>query len=356
MSIPVPQYPKSKLIKNVIPDKVRIHKGDGDMWPITWAADDNLYGGAGDNCRSPINVWKIIDSPEPYYSWVMYIELINNKPVDPKLYCQRPNVDHARGIKPAGLLGLNGKLYMACELHNYGDNPAFNRQHNISSWIIASDDFGLSWDLNTTEQDFFTGRLASPHFLQFGRDYEGARDEYIYAYFTAADDGNSYWCNGDYMLLGRVEKDKLLIREEWEFFVRADESGNTVWTKDEALSQPIFRYPLMTGENHVSYNKGLKRYILGNFSFLDKESVPTPYHQKWPDTVWRSQLTLFEAPEPWGPWSLFYQDDDWGTYGDYQPNFPTKWMSEDGKTMWMVSSGSYDDYNFTVQKLTLELY
>ena len=68
----------------------------------------------------------------------------------------------------------------------------------------------------------------------------------------------------------------------------------------------------------------------------------------------RSQLTIFEAPEPWGPWSLFYQNDNWGTYGDYQPAFPTKWMSEDGKTMWMVSSGSYDDYNFTIQKLTLE--
>jgi len=48
-------------------------------------------------------------------------------------------------------------------------------------------------------------------------------------------------------------------------------------------------------------------------------------------------------------------DDDWGTYGDYQPCFPTKWMSEDGKSVQMVSSGSEEDYNFTVQQLTLEI-
>jgi hypothetical protein len=48
-------------------------------------------------------------------------------------------------------------------------------------------------------------------------------------------------------------------------------------------------------------------------------------------------------------------DDHWGTYGDYQPCFPTKWMSEDGRRMLMVSSGSFDDYNLTLQKVTLQL-
>ena len=56
-----------------------------------------------------------------------------------------------------------------------------------------------------------------------------------------------------------------------------------------------------------------------------------------------------------GPWKLFYRDDDWGTYGDYQPNFPTKWMAADGRLLYMVSSGSWDDYNFVVQKMALKL-
>jgi hypothetical protein len=116
---------------------------------------------------------------------------------------------------------------------------------------------------------------------------------------------------------------------------------------------------MMTGENHVSYNPGLGRFIMGNYAFTDADGKPMPYHQgcpTWDSEKQKSQLTLFEAPDPWGPWSLFYQDDNWGVSGGYQPSFPTKWMSSDGKTMWMVYSGSEEDYNFTIQKLTLELF
>jgi len=351
MSIPVPPYPKSSLITKVTLDKYRYHKGDGDMWPLTWAADGNLYGAAGDNMDSPMNFWKIIGEPPRHY-----LVHLDNLPIDPKVFCQRPGVDPKMGVKPASLLSIDGVLYFAVELMNYGDNPSFNRQHNISAWIITSTDFGKTWNRNATPTDFFTGRLASPHFLQFGQDYTGSRDDFVYAYFPAADDGNSYWENGDYILLGRVPKTKILVREAWEFYIGTDETGSPIWSKDDDQATPIFRYPRMTGENHVSYNQGIRRYIMGNYGFIDEKGNPRPYHQlKWPTSVYPSQLTLFEAPEPWGPWSLFYQDNNWGTYGDYQPNFPTKWMSEDGKTMWMVSAGSFDDYNFTVQKLTIEL-
>jgi len=354
MSLPVPSYLKSSLIARVTLGKYRYHKGDGDMWPLTWAADDNLYGAAGDNMGSPMNFWKIVGTPTPGH--LFYVMLIDNLPIDPAIYCQRPNVDLKMGVKPASLLSVDGILYFAVELINYGDNPSFNRQHNISSWIITSEDFGKTWNRGATPLDFFTGRLASPHFLQFGKDYAGARDNFVYAYFPAADDGNSYWENGDYLLLGRVPKGEILQRDAWEFYIGLDRNGEPIWSKDDSLAIPVFRYPRMTGENHVSYNPGIKRYIMGNYGFIDEEGNPRPYHQcKWPTSVYPSQLTLFEAPEPWGPWSLFYRDDNWGTYGDYQPNFPTKWMSEDGKRMWMVSAGTFDDYNFTVQEVILEL-
>ena len=358
MSTPKPDYPKSSFIKKVEFGKMRLHKGDGDMWPMTWAADDHYYGAAGDNSGSPMNLWRIEDHPDKcVWGPKPFLFLVDNLPMDPKVYCQKPNVNHEWGIKPAGLLSVNGILYFAVELMNFGDNPAFNRQHNINSWIITSTDFGKTWNREATLETFFTGRLASPHFLQFGRDYEGARDEYVYAYFPCTDDGNSYWCNGDHILLGRVHKDKILEREAWEFYTGDNKNNEASWGKDESKVKPVFSYPLMTGENHVSYNKGLRRYIMGNFSFMDRKGRPRPYHQKPgnsdDDSRFPSQLTIFEAPEPWGPWSMFYQDDNWGTHGDYQPNFPTKWMGEDGKTMWMVSSGTDDDYNFTLQKMTL---
>jgi hypothetical protein len=355
--MPAPNYPRSTFITGVTFDKFRCHRGDGDMWPITWADDDFLYGAAGDNSGSAMNFWRIHEGPKDVFlgtGWGVWLELVDPQPIDPKVYCQRADLHPTHGVKPASLLCMNGVLYFAVELHNYGDNPAFNRQRNVQSWIITSTDYGRTWNRSATPTDFFTGRLASPHFIQFGRDYAGARDGYVYASFPAGEDGGSYWENGDLLLLGRVPRYEILQRESWEFYA-GQVAGQPVWNVQEAQAQPIFHYPSMTGENHIVYNAGIGRYLMGNYSFLDPEGNPRPYHATdgWPASAMRSQLTLFEAPEPWGPWSLFHQDDDWGTYGDYQPNFPTKWISPDGKTLLMVSSGSFDDYNMVLQKLTL---
>lgn len=360
MPVPVPDVPRSTYITGVRFDKFRCHRGDGDMWPVTWANDDFLYGAAGDNSGSPMNFWRIHEGPKDVFlgsGWGVWLELLDPLPIDPRVYCQRPDLHPSRGVKPASLLSMDSVLYFAVELHNYGDNPAFNRQHNIQSWIITSNDYGKTWDRAATPTDFFTGRLASPHFLQFGKDYSGARDGYIYAYFPAGEDGGSYWENADYFLLGRVPRYEILRREAWEFFTGFDKAEHSAWSPVEYHARPVFTYHRMVGENHVSYNPGIGRYLMGNYGFIDPDGNPRPYHSpgQWPYSALRSQLTLFEAPEPWGPWSLFYQDDDWGTYGDYQPSFPTKWMSPDGRTMLMVSSGSFDDYNMVLQKVEIDL-
>ncbi len=168
MKAPQPKVPRSGLIERIVFGKHRHHKGDGDMWPITWAADGFLYGGAGDNSGSPMNFWRIHgDDTGP---WSVRLELIDNLPIDPAVYCQRPRVNPKTGVKPASLLGMDGMLYFAVELHNYGENKDFNRQCNISSWIITTKDWGKTWDRDATPTEFFTGRLASPHFVQFGRD------------------------------------------------------------------------------------------------------------------------------------------------------------------------------------------
>ena len=157
------------------------------------------------------------------------------------------------------------------------------------------------------------------------------------------------------MILGRVPRGHIIDRKYWEFYVGM-KSGVPQWSAGEEGAVEVFRYPLMCGENHVSYNAGIGRYLLGNYSFVDDELIPRPNHQGvWPESAYRSQLTLYESKTLFGPWKLFHRDDNWGTYGGYQPSFPTKWMYNGGKTLFMVSSGTYDDYNFTVQKLDLTL-
>ena len=357
MKVPQTDFPKSDYIISARFHCNRWLNGLGDMWPITWAADDNLYAGAGDNdpsarikglagpMWSPMNFWRINEKKTP--------ELVDNWPIDPRIYCQKPQVDPKNGIKPAGLLSVNGTLYFAVENMNYGENPVFNRQRNVNAWIITSVDYGRSWNRDATTQNFFTGRLSSPHFIQFGRDYAGSRDEYVYATVPGADDGNSYWCNGDYLLLGRVHKDAILRRDRWEFYAGLDKAQMPIWTGNDSSAVAIFRYKNFTGENHVAYNKGIRRYLMGNYAFYGKDGEPRPYHTE-PQRVYTSQLTLFEAPEPWGPWKLFYNDALWGV-GDYQPNFPTKWMSEDGRKLTMISSGNNEDYCLVCQDLYLNI-
>ena len=358
----IPPQERSDYIVEVKFDRYRYHCGEGDMWPQTWGKDGSLYTAAGDNKGSPMNFWRV----SSYGSWSdgeldpgkltntndWTIDLIDPLPIDPKRYCLNPD---APGVKPAGLLDVDGTLYFAVEAQNYGDCAEFNRQCNLHGWIVTSQDYGKSWDREATPTDFFTGRLASCHFLQFGRGYEGAMDGYVYAYFPCGEDGRSYWENGDGMLLGRVPREKILCREAWEFCAGLDAAGSPRWSPAEEDAQWVFSYPKMTGENHVCYNPGIGRFIMGNYSFVDNEVRPRPIHQmRWPQ-AYRSQLTLFEAERPWGPWKLFYRDDNWGTYGDYQPSFPTKWMFADGHLMLMVSSGSWDDYNFVVQKMAVRL-
>jgi hypothetical protein len=68
-------------------------------------------------------------------------------------------------------------------------------------------------------------------------------------------------------------------------------------------------------------------------------------------------LGVFNAPEPWGPWTTVYYDDDWSQGArTYQHKFPTKWMSPDGKTMWLLFSGLDGGYyTFCLRKATLEV-
>jgi len=41
----------------------------------------------------------------------------------------------------------------------------------------------------------------------------------------------------------------------------------------------------------------------------------------------RTQLTMLEAPNPWGPWSIFYRDDDSPSApGLYTPTFPSAYI------------------------------
>jgi hypothetical protein len=97
----------------------------------------------------------------------------------------------------------------------------------------------------------------------------------------------------------------------------------------------------------VSYN-ALERYLLVH-------SVPRAdsYDANgFLDTRFKGGIAIYEAPEPWGPWTTVYFTQEWDVAPGESAGFPTKWMSQDGLSMYLVFSG---DDHFSVRKAELEL-
>jgi hypothetical protein len=70
------------------------------------------------------------------------------------------------------------------------------------------------------------------------------------------------------------------------------------------------------------------------------------------DTRFEGGFGIYEAPEPWGPWTTVYFTPKWDVGPGETSSFPTKWMSPDGTTAYLVFSG---DDHFAVRKATFRL-
>ncbi len=161
--------------------------------------------------------------------------------------------------------------------------------------------------------------------MNFGRDYAGARDVFVYSYYI-----QPVWGPGaatkttahsfdvhqpGRVHLSRVPKDSILNRQSYEFFAGIGPDGRPVWTTDLKRKQPVFADANGVGWNvSVSYNPALRRYILGT------EHAETH----------AGKMGLFDAPEPWGPWTTVAYDDAWGAghieVTTFYWNFSQKWL------------------------------
>jgi hypothetical protein len=324
-------YPPSSAIRKLIWDEnvVKLAAGAGDNWPITWVEGDlqitSLGDGPGFSHRKP--------------RLSLGFATIHGDPPDVRAEDFVSNIDTptgggSAGIKTSGLLMVDRTLYLF--VRNYKpDGKDF--KHSRLAW---SKDRGVTW---TWADWYFSDTFGCPEFIQFGPSYSGARDEYVY---VISQDNDSAYGFSPNIVLARVPKDAVAERARWEFFAGPDRDGGPIWSPQLAQRKPIFTDPNGTQRIAITYNAPLKRYILTT-SHLPPGS--TAMHTP--------ALGVFDAPQPWGPWTTVYYDDDWakGTR-TYHHKFPTKWMSADGKSMWLLFSGLDGGYyTFCLQKATLRL-
>jgi hypothetical protein len=145
------------------------------------------------------------------------------------------------------------------------------------------------------------------------------------------------------MVLARVPQDRIRERPAYEFFTGLDAAGMAKWSPDIARRGAVFSHPGRCYRTGITFNAGLKRYLWC-------QVLPESTHTGGPR--FQGGFGIYEAPQPWGPWRTVYFANTWDVGPGETNSFPTKWMSADGRTLYLVFSG--DDY-FSVRQAKLKV-
>jgi hypothetical protein len=336
---PAPAYPPSPVIAGMEFDTstIRIAAPGSDNWAVTWADDDHQYtswgdgggfGGSNEDGRVSLGFGRVEGGPRDYCCYNIWG---GKDPVTPAEF---------EG-KCYGLLSIDGVLYAWCsgsESRGGSDSACFGIQQ-----VYVSGDHAVTWEptaVRFTPDSFPNSHgFFTPTFLQFGRDYDGARDDHVYSYapeIVDPTDWNVQTPGG--ICLMRAPKGRLVQADAYEFFAGFDENKQPLWTDDVAEREPVFSdHANGVMRTSVSYNPGLDRYLLITQQ-VDR------YREK------NGHIGIYDAPEPWGPWTPVLFENAWetglqsgrgrsGTRKTVYWNFSNKWLSDDGLRFVLVYTG-----------------
>lgn len=341
-------YPDSTYITgiNFNMNTLQNYAPGSDNWPVTWADDGHQYtswgdgggfGGTNSDGRVSLGVGRVQGNKDSYTGYNVWG---GKNPENPATFTG----------KSIGIICISGVLYLF-----RNGNASTTSAHDFTE-LYSSTDHGANWSYrfrwqNNTDFSGWLGFFA-PSFIQFGQNYSGARDSYVYA--VAAELVEDAWTiqtPGRIHLL-RAPIASIGSKSSWQYF--SGTSSNPSWTNNINNSQPMF-IDNINGVHHISasYNDYLDRYILC--------SVQAGLSQ--PDG---SLVGFYEAPEPWGPWRTIDFLDTWNIglkATDEDPgedpfnlffNFSNKWTVErgtnnfvlvytgDGNDEWGSVEGSFD--------------
>jgi hypothetical protein len=226
--------------------------------------------------------------------------------------------DGAKGKKASGMLVVEGVLYMLV-------------RNAANSQLAWSRDHGQSWTWSDWK---FDQSFGCPTFLNFGPNYAGARDEYVYIY---SHDDDSAYRPANRMVAARVPKTQITDRATYEFLSGFDAQGQPTWNVDVRTRAAVFSNASRCYRSAITYNAALKRYLWCQI-------IPGE------DTRFSGGFGIYDAPQPWGPWTTAYFTEKWDVGPGETCSIPTKWISEDGRTIHLVFSG---DDCFSVRKAKL---
>jgi hypothetical protein len=316
-----------------------------DTWYPSWASNGNLYSpwtdGVVNGVRSYSGSGKTsttgfatITGDDPMH---LTIADVGTYPASSLPY---------GGRYPAGTLVYNGIWY-------YGTYCVYQTPDKNLNWDVLgpfagfqySTDAGKIWHASPhscahplfNEPSHFRGKvkLGVPHIVDFGQNMRYSPDGKAYLISQGAAnpdpeprDANLSWITGDQIYLARVKPGirNMNTASKYEYFAGHNKNGKAVWTRDFSKIKPLLDWNNHMGSVTITYDAPLKLYLM---AVTDGRT-----------TVSKFDTYILEASRITGPWKLAVYMKDFGVQG-YFVNFPSKFISSDGRTAWLSYSANF---------------
>jgi len=221
--------------------------------------------------------------------------------------------------KPSSLLYLDGRLYLA------GHSPSGAPDYG---YIAYSEDDGVSWTIveGTPWTESSNFRVLS--FVNMGESYSANSDGYVYAMGTSAelliDRSMSVY-------LARVPRSAIDQYGQYEYWTGSSESVGAEWSGAESEATP------MEGIQTYSQVSAMLHEGTGRYLLLSGVTSVTP-----------GEGALFEAPQPWGPWTRV---------ATLEGRHISSLISKDAgdRHVYLSRAGGSSTYNLHIGRIALEV-
>jgi hypothetical protein len=319
-----------------------------DSWTPTWALDGNLYTAYGD-CRPKGAPQKIgmgygrLSGSTGY--GITFTPVPTGDPLDWDDAAAGAGVealgDGPASEKPAGMLHVDGRLWYwirnitpgagtGVRLKFSADYGSSNPQFTWASWSVPE--------------------IGYASFAQYGKGYSGGPTRYVYAVIPMRSGTTGSVSNSAYDLIPafgliRGSRSDLTVQGNWKYFCGS--ATTPAWCSSFGAAKPVV---FVVGKKFapragMSWNRPLGKFMLS--LVYDPTPATTGDSPRF-----SGGLMVLLAPTPWGPWeTVFSSAGTWpggtsssacGTTGwgaGERADIPTKYISADGKTFYLFSSG-----------------
>ena len=343
-------FPQSESLTGVVFTGRHAEYTGADTWYPSWAADGNLYSPWTDGNVNGLTSFSGGENASTGHATILGDDPLKLTVIHQGVFKSNPRPYDGR--YPCGSLVHDGIWYYG----TYCLNPSGSIAHEGKTfnwpWLgpfvgfRTSRDYGKTWTETPCSpakplfgEHALNGeplKIGAPHFVDFGKGMQHSPDGMAYLVAQGASDGHNRrfaynsWITADQAYLIRVKPgiDQMNDASKYEFFAGNAADGTARWTHDFTQIKPIAEWRDHMGCVTMTYNAPLKKFLM---CVTDGTT-----------TVARFNTYILESDRITGPWKRVSYFKHFGEQA-YFVNFPSKFISEDGRSLWLCYSGNFSD-------------